>query len=157
MKLVICIVIVWIFFLVIRIGFQFETYTFLEPDVRTLIQEVTLVKEDNRITEQTHAVIITFTDQSAVREQTSLTSFDYGLEGGNDTNTQQNIFPPQSQNISIYFFLNPDDSPEGTESFQVSLRSDLGFPAFENPLNLSTNAQIIILDNDCKCYAHNNY
>ena len=36
----------------ISIGFQFSTYTFFEPEFDTPIFNVTLIKEDNRVTEQ---------------------------------------------------------------------------------------------------------
>lgn len=147
-------------YVAIRIGFAQLIYTFLEPDFQLLVTEVTLIKEDDTISEQTFGVIVsvsnpTSTPSASLESTDNATSFDYSL-GSGDTELR---FPPNHQSIMFTFFLTPDDLPEGTEGFQASSTSASSstFPTFQSPLNsdipdprafLSTEIQII--DNDCK-------
>ncbi len=51
--------------IVISIGFQFEQYTFFEPQFDATITNVTLIKEGGRITEQILGLQVTYTAGTA--------------------------------------------------------------------------------------------
>ncbi len=129
-------------FTAIRIGFQFSSYTYYEPEFDTLITNITLIKEDNVETEQILSMILTYTEGTADINE------DYTV---NDYNTQIRNIPPNLQNVSLWFQLHPDDISEGTESFKISAAGNQGFPFFETPIKTFPSTTIFIIDNDRKC------
>lgn len=145
----------------IRIGFAQPLYQFTEPDLETLFNNITLVKEGNRISEQTFGVFIIASDPtgsiSAAQPLTTDPSldYDYSLTGIPDQIFSTRLFPATLQVLSMPIFINGDSIIEGIEAFEVSSSTtDLSFPLFEPPSLDSTsayqNTQIRILDNDCK-------
>ena len=115
---------------------------------------LTLIKEDNRITEQMYSVAIYVNSsdmglQAATLQSVNGISYDYSIGQPGRVFTLIN-FPPESQNISFHFFLNHDTLPEGTETFQASAVTNSGFPTFETPTNLFATTLINIIDNDGK-------
>ncbi len=136
-------------YVAISIGFQFEQYTFFEPQFDTTITNVTLIKEGGRITEQVLGLLVTYTAGTASFE------VDYALEGTMNLKTQRRNILPNAQNTTISFILQTDEIPEGTETFRVSSSSlaQEGFPTFEAPTTTFTSATISILDNDCEYYS----
>ena len=113
---------------------------------------MTLIKEDNRITEQTYSLTINVNSssmglQAATLESVDGISYDYSIGPPGIVFTVIN-FPPGSQNITFLFFLNHDELPELTETFQASVRANNGYPTFDTPTNLFLNTLINIIDND---------
>ena len=117
---------------------------------------LTLIKEDNRITEQMYSVAIYVNSsgiglQAATLQSVNGISYDYNIGQPGRVFTLIN-FPPESQNITFPFFLNHDTLPEATETFQASASANSGFPTFETPTNLFANTLINIIDNDGKFF-----
>ena len=116
---------------------------------------VTLVKEDNRVSEQTFGVGITVSSPQSLSAATLDTydtriNFDYSLGDPEDTFISLPFFPHQ-QNTTFQFLLNSDRFPEETEAFQASSRSIEGFPTFQSPVTTAfASTEIQIIDNDCK-------
>ena len=141
---------------VIRIGFAQEVYQYFEPDFPLYIENVTLVKEDNRVSEQMFSVGIIVKNAQTLPAATlepfdTSISYDYSLGIPEQTFTVLNFFPNQ-QSITFDFFLYSDELPEGTEAFQASSTSVVGFPTFQAPITTAFAAtEIQIIDNDCKC------
>ena len=140
----------------IRIGYALEVYQYFEPDSLMLITNVTLVKEDNRVSEQTFGVNITVSDPqmlspATLRTDNTSTNYDYSL-GIRGQTFQVLQFLPSQQSITFNFLLNSDEVPEGTEAFQASSTPVEGFPTFQAPITTAfPSTEIQILDNDCKC------
>ena len=143
-------------YVVIRIGYTQEVYQYYEPDFLVLITNVTLVKEDNRVSEQTFGVGITVSNPQMLSAATVETDdasidFDYALSAPGDTYYFVPFNPNQQSNV-FQFFLNGDDLPEETEAFQASSTSVEGFPTFQAPITTAfPSTEIQIIDNDCKC------
>ena len=150
--------------LALQIGFRLPQYDYFEPNEQTQFENVTLIREDNRQTEQTFAVSISLSDSGAgVRPATfqsslanQLTGFDYFLYGAPGITSITINFSPTNSGIIIPFTLLPDELPEGTEGFRLSIAS-LGNPNFQLPVEnpesdvpAYTNTLIHILDNDSK-------
>ena len=140
----------------LKIGFSQQSYNFQEPDQRKLFRNVTLIKEDNRITEQMYSVAINVNSsgiglQAATLQSVNGISYDYNIGPPGIVYTIID-FPPELQNVTFPFFLNHDTLPEGTETFQASAAANNGFPSFETPTNLSVNTLINIIDNDRKFF-----
>ena len=117
---------------------------------------MTLIKEDNRTTEQTYSVAITVNSsdmglQAATLQSVNGISYDYSIGQPGRVFTLIN-FLPESQNITFPFFLNHDTLPEGTETFKASAVANSGFPTFKTPTNLFANTLISIIDNDGKLF-----
>ena len=121
-----------------------------------LITNVTLVKEDSRVSEQTFGVGITVSNPQmlspATLEQFNTgINFDYALGIPEQTFTVLQFLPNQ-QSITFEFFLNSDELPEGTEAFRASSTPVEGFPTFQAPITTAfPSTEIQIIDNDCKC------
>ena len=122
----------------LRIGFQLPQYDYFEPDSQVLITNVTLIKEDNRMSEQTFAVSLLFGDpdaptRPATLQQSSESSFDYLVSNPGESSITVEFAPEQTE-VSVTFFLFPDDFPEGTEGFSINVTSqgDI-FPNFQLP------------------------
>ena len=101
---------------------------------------VTLVKEDGRVSEQTFGVGITVSNPQMLSAATletvnnSISSmFDYSLGIPGQTFIVLQFLPIQ-QNITFEFYLNSDELPEGTEAFQASSTPVEGFPTFQAPI-----------------------
>ena len=142
------------FCIALQIGFSQQSYDFQEPDYRTLFRNVTLIKENNRITEQTYSVAINVNSSGIGLKAATLQSvdginYDYSI-GPPGIEFSIIDFPPESQSITFPFFLNHDELPEGTETFQASAVANNEFPTFETPTNLFVNTLINIIDNDGK-------
>ncbi len=120
-----------------------SSYTLFEPEVDTIVSNVTLIKEDNVETEQILSLALTYTDGTAVIGE------DYSL--GTPGNTIIRNIPPNIQSISIAFTILPDDISEGTESFTISSSGNQGFPSSETPIQTFASTTILIMDNDRKC------
>ena len=133
-----------------------QSYNFQEPNHRRLFRNVTLIKEDNSITEQTYSVAINVNSsgiglQAATLQSVNGINYDYSIGPPGIVFTIID-FPPELQNITFPFFLNHDTLPEGTETFQASAVANNGYPIFETPTNLFANTLINIMDNDGKFF-----
>ena len=140
----------------IRIGYALEVYQYFEPDSLMFTNNVTLVKEDGRVSEQTFGVGITVSNPqmlspATLEDDNTDINFDYtlGIPGQAFTIIQ---FLPNQQSITFVFFLNSDEVPEGTEAFQASSTPLEGFPTFQAPITTAfPSTEIQIIDDDCKC------
>ena len=148
-----------------RIGFRLSQYDYFEPDFDTIITNLTLIKEDNRLSEQTFGVIVIFHDPGAGVRPATLqesftqeTPFDYLIDTpGNDDIVL--VFQPFQSEITANFILLSDELPEGTEAFRASVESEGGFfPHFQVPGVISVNIPaysstlVRILDDERKLY-----
>ena len=140
----------------VSIGFAQEVYTFLEPSFPQLINNVTLVREGGRQSEQTFVVHVSVSNpigstRAATLEATVLPEdpYDYRLlvPGFSDTL----FFPPSAENITFSFFLNNDELVEGLEAFLATseMAPNLGAP-FQPPLSDTAfrMTEVQILDDD---------
>lgn len=113
-----------------------------------------LVKEDNRLSEQTLLVDITIGPPAgniAAAIPESLNEFgDYSIPG--NLMVIQLPFVPQLQSLEWRFFINGDDVLEGIEAFQASSTSSTNaeFPLFQSPQSdmVHQNTEIQIIDYD---------
>ena len=135
----------------IRIGFAQLVYTFSEPDVATLITEVTLVREGGRLSEQTFDVAVTVGTPNSVsirpatlQQLGNSMNPDYAIE--NLANNFISLaFPPEAQNVTFRFQLLSDALPEGLEAFRAETSPLAGSPRFQ-----PGSTEIRILDDDCE-------
>ena len=74
---------------------------------------------------------------------------DYSLGQPGQTFGQSDI-DPDEQSIIFPFILNDDQSPEGVESFQLTITPTVGFPTYRSPTTLFTTTLINIIDDDGK-------
>ena len=134
-------------FIAIRIGFERPNYTFTEP----LFEEekfVYLAKENNVTSEQHFRVVVQVTDavppgqniQPATMESDCIIS-NFG--------TRVFLFNPAQSRLSIPFTALPDNVPEGTEAFKLSVYPAIGEQLL-SPINLTSETFIIIEDSDSK-------
>ena len=122
---------------------------------------MTLIKEDDRVSEQTFAIALFFDDPAGFltrpatlsQSQDSTVNFDYALVDG----IVELEFRPNQTEVQVAFTLFPDELPEGTEGFSISIASLGGrFPNFQLPVTTSVTVPafastlVRILDNDCK-------
>ena len=120
------------------------------------ITNVTLVKEDGRVSEQTFDVGITVSNPQMLSPAT-LESFDPSINFDYTLGIPEQTFIvlqflPNQQSITFEFYLNSDEVPEGTEAFQASSTPVEGFPEFQAPITTAyPSTEIQIIDNDCKC------
>lgn len=112
---------------------------------------VTLVKENNVTTEQTYSVAISTTSlgglTAATLESNQSGNYDYSL-GHPGKPTAILRIDPDEQSVTFPFFLNHDELPEGTETFQARAIPSDGFPTYRNPSSLFAETLISIRDND---------
>ena len=145
----------YIFLSALQIGFVNQSYNFTEPRRRQLITDVIIVKENNVITEQTYSVVITASTpanpllNAATPEPIGGGIHDYSLGQPGQTFGQSDI-DPDEQSIIFPFILNDDQSPEGVESFQLTITPTVGFPTYRSPTTLFTTTLINIIDDDGK-------
>ena len=134
--------------LAIAIGFEETQYTFIEPPF-TKSFHVSLVKEDNRISEQTFQVL--------VQVSNSTNPFQAASEG-EDYQTMATlhlIFPPNQQFISKEFRLLPNEDIEENEAFRLIL-SSVGHPSFlTNSTSLYNETLVVINDAQSKSVLKN--
>lgn len=143
----------------ITIGFQMNVYDYFEPTVgRALITNVTLVKEDNRLTEQTFGLLLTFGDPgvglsaATLQQVGQVENFDYVVSLPGDP-TLLSIFRPDMNALSIAFSLFSDDLVEDVEGFEITFAPQRGqFPFFALPSDESSppysSTLIRIIDTD---------
>lgn len=143
----------------IAIGFEQPSYTFIEP---LFIEDfldgpVVVIKDNNRTSEQTFQLVFqvsSSTPDSSIRPASlserlpngSSLDNDYILSTPGRTSVVASILPSQ-QRIPFKFTLFPDDLPEATEAFQVSLSPRENTPAFSITL---AETFVIIKDDDGK-------
>ena len=144
-----------VFLLALQIGFANQSYNFTEPIHRQLIRDVVILKENNVVTEQTYSVIITPSNPADPRlNAATIETFDGGIHdyslGLPGQTFGQSDIGPDEQSIIISFFLNGDQSPEGVESFQLTITPSEGFPTYISPTTLFTTTLINIIDDDGK-------
>ncbi len=156
-----------IVFTAIRIGFQLERYDYFEPEfAQTRFENVTLIKENNRVSEQTFGVQISFDPGQGINPATlqplgQVDGFDYVISSPG-VNSITLPFRPDQSAITVTIDLFPDDLAEGTEGFQTSIGSaGAPFATFQLPSTTTTprpmppafpDTLIRILDTDCKLY-----
>lgn len=135
----------------IEIGFALHYHTFNEPDERTIVQNVSLIKEDGRVSEQTYGLVISVTDFVIITGIAELGS-DFSLSNDPMQDSVSILFPPSAQSINFTFFLEADDLIEGTEGFEAFISFADGFPTFDLPSdgNAFADVQVTIMDNDCE-------
>ena len=145
----------YVFLLDLQIGFVNQSYNFTEPRGRRVITDVVIMKENNVVTEQTYSVVITASTpadprlNAATLEPVGGGIHDYSL--GQPGQTIRIIeFVPNVQSTRFIFFLNGDQSPEGVESFQLTITPAEGFPTYRSPTTLFTTTLINIIDDDSK-------
>ena len=130
-----------------------------------MITNVTLIKEDNRTSEQNFGVTLSFGDPGSLIRPTTLQSatdpfapFDYSLGRLPGANSISLEFGPDTAEVSFSFFLYSDALPEGTEGFLINIASQGGiFPNFQLPLATPdvaipafASTLVRIQDNDCE-------
>ena len=155
----------------IHIGYEIPEYMYYEPDFETFIRNVTIIKEDNQLTEQTFAVVISINEPNVgIRPATQETletiaagiNYDFrtAITGAEVDSFVFEFFPDQ-QSLRFYFFINSDELPEGTEGFRLGSAPERGqpepglsYPTYQPPSgrNAHVNTEIIIIDNDSKFY-----
>ena len=125
-----------------------------------LITEVALVKEDNRVSEQTFHIAVSITDPilpnvSPATSESEAFLYDYMMAGAID-GLQTIIFEPHMERSQYTFFLNSDEIAERREGFVIFSLPNEGSITYTTPNMLSTvfrSTTIIIEDNDSKhCY-----
>ena len=110
-----------------------------------------LVKEGNRLTEQTFSVAIGI-DTSAVAREATLGS-DFTITRINDAGSLSLLFPPSAERISLNFFLQPDLIAEGDEAFLAFISPSEMSIVYSPPNAFSSvfrSTMITIIDNDRK-------
>ena len=142
----------------VEIGFAHETYSFEEPPSETVIQTVKLVKGNDQISDQTFRVGISASDAAGVTPATlddgNTTVWDYRISDAGQVFIEMD-FPAAELSVTVPFFLNGDEIPEGWEGFLLttSVVSE-EFPYFSFPQPGSNAAflstKIEIVDDDCK-------
>ncbi len=135
----------------IRIGFQLTQYDYFEPDLTPVTyRNVTLVKEDNRVSEQTFGIQIIFGDpgqgiNAATLQQVGQSAgYDYVIDipGSNRLNV---VFHPNQSELSVQFSLQPDDLFEGIEGFKAVISTQgTPYPNFQLPAGTSAFSETII-------------
>ena len=147
------------------VGFERNLNIYYEPDSGlALVTNVIIRKAAGHTSEQTFRARITASalpeEPGVIRPatlQSSITDpkYDYTF-GASGVMRIDQIIMPEMETVSIAFFLNPDELPEGLEGFRLTLSNFGGdFPAFQLPDESSTtlfkSSRNEIIDSDCKC------
>ena len=138
----------------IQIGFALPQYSFDEPDFETIVNDIVLVREGGRLSEQTFQVLISVGDPvnipPAILEFDDEERADYRLV--TPSNFVRLNFPPDRQNITLSVILFNDDLPEGTEAFRVTSTPSPNFPNFGPPSmgGAFASTDVLIFDDDRK-------
>ena len=118
-----------------------------------------MIKEDNRESEQTFGLLLTFGDPADINAATlqqlgQVEGFDYVVSNPGN-NTFFALFEPAQSVINFTWFLSSDDLAEGTEGFRVTISSqgnrfpNIELPSAEDPAPYP-DTLIRIQDTDCK-------
>lgn len=134
----------------IRIGFKFEQYNFFEPKlIPVTFRNVTIIRENNRLSEQTFGVQITFGDPDSELSAATLqqigqnSGYDYVLDVPGNDHLNLSFYPNQSE-ISVAFSLQPDNVVEGIEGFRAQISSQGNpYPHFALPLENAFSSTVI--------------
>ena len=146
--------IILFFFIGIQIGFARPVYSFNEPSFETIVNDISLVREGGRLSEQTFQVTIsvggTIDRPPATLEFEDEERADYNL--ASPSNFIMLNFPPDQQNITLTVILSSDDLPEGTEAFRATYTPSQNFPNFGPPLmgGAFASTDVLIIDDDRK-------
>ena len=143
----------------IQIGFALPEYFFDEPDFETIVNDIVLVREGGRRSEQTFQVSIsvggTIKINPATLEFEDEDTADYRLASLTDFIALD--FPPDRQSVTLTVILFRDDLPEGTEAFRATSTPSQNFPNFGPPSmgGAFASTVVLIFDDDrklaCKC------
>lgn len=132
-------------------------YSFLEPEsLEEIINQVFLIKENNRITERTFALNITIGDPTGnvppatIQSASNPINFDYSISRSIGVTSVVMEISPSMQNVSFDFFLNADNISERNEALQLIATGVDGFPSFTPNGIVTPMTQIVIIDNDGK-------
>ena len=139
----------------VHIGFALPQYSFDEPEFQTVVNDIVLVREGGRRSEQTFQVTISV-DGGTINIAPATLHFedrdraDYRLSAPGDF-IQLN-FPPDRQNITLTVTLFSDDFHEGTEAFGATSIPSQHFPHFRPPSmgGAFASTDVLINDDDCK-------
>ena len=143
------------FLLGIQIGFALSQYSFSEPPFETVINDIVLVREGGRLSEQTFQVSVavggTINISPATLEFEDEERADYRLAAAPADFIALN-FPPDQQNITLAVILFSDSLPEGTEAFRATSTPSQDFPNFGPPSmgGAFASTDVLIIDDDCK-------
>jgi hypothetical protein len=143
-----------LFFVDIQIGYAQAVYTFTEPDVEIANNDIVLIREGGRRSEQTFIIAIDVGEpDSGIRSATldSLEQYQYGDYGTGGGFTQV-FFSPGRENVSFPLTFFPDSLPEGLEAFRATSTPQEGFPNFRPPNSggAFASTEVRIMDNDSK-------
>ena len=145
----------YLFFLLgIQIGFARSVYFFSEPPLETMINDIVLVREGGRLSEQTFQVTVsvggTIDISPATLEFEDEERADYRLAAAPADFISLN-FPPDQQNITLAVILFNDSLLEGTEAFRAISTSQI-FSNFGPPsmVGAIASTEVLIIDDDCK-------
>jgi hypothetical protein len=128
-------------------------YTFTEPDKEGPNNDVLLIREGGRQSEQTFLVAVDVGEpDSGIR---SATRDRFGQDGDysvGENNFIQVFFVPNQINVSLPLTFFPDNVTEGLEAFRATSAPFEGFPNFGPPITRGAFAttEIRIIDNDSK-------
>ena len=142
------------FLLDIQIGFGLPQYSLNEPDFATIFNDIVLVREGGRLSEQTFQASISVSGTINIPAATLLfeddENADYALETPRDF--VQLRFLPSQQNVTFIVLLFSDDMPEGTEAFRATSTPSQNFPNFGPPSigGAFASTDVLIIDDDCK-------
>ena len=138
----------------IRIGFARPAYSFNEPEFEIIVEDIVLVREGGRLSEQTFQVFVsvggTINRLPATLEADNEQRADYRLSAPADFIAL--TFPPFRQNITLTIILFRDDLAEGTEAFRATSTPAVNFPNFRSPLmgGAFASTDVLIFDDDRK-------
>ena len=141
----------------LRVGFS-KPFYMINESVNGIWSEVTLSKEDGRITEQTFIVEISSTYISTDFPSIQLNDSTSFIKGGDYAFTNGSsallvvIFPPHLQELPIDLTIYDDEIVEGREAFVLRSMSsnNNGAPNYNFPINTTTETTIVIQDDDCE-------
>lgn len=126
----------------IRIGFEKEINRFPEP----MLEEdacIYVTKENNVTSEQTFIISFQRTDSVPQGSDFAIAVDEVDYRGISQEFSRE--FSPHNQRINIPFQLLPDEVPETTKAFQISL-STQGLPAFGSADVLFARTYVVIDD-----------
>lgn len=139
----------------VRLAFSRRTYNFFEPESFSEITNVTLIKEDNGVSEQTFTVRVVPLDYEFSSYYDGSGEFASGSGFSSPMVASQQfpttvVFPPNLQAVPVEFHLLPDDQLEGLEYFALQIAiAEEGSPIYRRSA-YSQSAMINIFDNECK-------
>jgi hypothetical protein len=126
-------------------------YIFSEPDVEVGTQDVRLIREGGRLSEQTFLVGVNVGEPDSGRRSATFDEPGDYTVGGGFILVQ---FLPSQTSVSLPLTLFPDNFPEGLEAFRATSSPVEGFPNFGPPTSRGAFAttEVQIVDNDRKVY-----